>query len=121
MNASALLFIFAILALLLALKHVGRARADLVRARAANGALVVDVRTRSEYDEGHLPNALNIPLHEIKERIAEFAPDKNQPLLLHCASGARSEAAKRILRGMGYRNVHNVGSYARARALLARD
>ncbi len=119
MNVSSLLIALSILALFIAIKFLGQAGAGRVRELAGKGALVVDVRTAAEYAGGHLPKAVNLPLGEIKDRIATVAPDKAQPILLHCASGARSEAAKRILRGMGYRNAHNVGGYSRARALLA--
>ena len=56
-------------------------------------ALVIDVRTEAEFREQHLPGALNIPLDRLSEEIARHAPDKSKPLLLHCRSGARSEAS----------------------------
>ena len=54
------------------------------------GALVIDVRTEAEYREQHLPGTINIPLDRLGDEIARHAPDKEQPLLLHCRSGARS-------------------------------
>jgi rhodanese-related sulfurtransferase len=120
LNTGFLWIVLAVFALLAAKVHLCRARADYVRECVAQGALVLDVRSRLEYLEGHLPNAINVPLSELKDRIANVAPNKEQILLLYCASGSRSEVAKRILRSIGYRNAHNVGSYSRARALLAR-
>ena len=80
---------------------------------------VIDVRTLREYEAGHLSGALNIPLAELGRNIGRHVPDKTRPIMLHCASGARSAAAKRALEQMGYVNVHNLGSYRRAKSLLA--
>jgi phage shock protein E len=83
------------------------------------GALVIDVRSEGEFRERHLPGALNIPLDRLCDEIARHAPDKEQPLLLHCLSGARSGMGKASLRKMGYRNAFNLGSYGRAERLTA--
>lgn len=119
MNRSMWLVVVGVIAALLLFKSLTRASADKVSEFKQRGALVIDVRTESEYREEHLPQAINIPLNVLKTRIQEVAPNLDQPILLHCESGARSEAAVRILKKMGYQNVLNVGSLARARALLA--
>lgn len=121
MNATPLVVGLLILGAILLFKFLGQARPTDVRDQARRGARIIDVRTRTEFSDGHLPQAVNIPLGELQDRISEVAPDKNQLILLHCASGARSESAKRVLRGMGYRHAQNVGSYARARRLLASE
>jgi phage shock protein E len=82
------------------------------------GASVIDVRSEGEFQERHLPAAINIPLGQLREEIARHAPDKEQPLLLHCLSGGRSGVGKGMLRRMGYRNVFNLGSYGRAEKIL---
>ncbi len=82
------------------------------------GALVIDVRTRGEYASGHLPGAINIELGSLVDEIARRAPDKQQPLLLHCLSGGRSGVAQQQLKRMGYANVHNLGSYGRAERIV---
>jgi phage shock protein E len=94
-------------------------RISLVSAARAHeclkqGALVIDVRSQGEFRERHLPAALNLPLGQLREGILRHAPDKGQPLLLHCLSGTRSGIAKAQLKRMGYRNVFNLGSYGRA-------
>ena len=89
-----------------------------VAATLRHNPLVIDVRTPAEYRNGHLSKALNIPLAELPRRIGGVAPDKSRPILLHCASGARSAAGRKSLAQLGYANVHNLGSYARAAALL---
>ena len=82
------------------------------------GALVIDVRSEAEYREQHLPGTINIPLDRLGDDIARHAPKKEQPLLLHCRSGARSGMGERILKKMGYANVRNLGSYGRAEKVL---
>jgi phage shock protein E len=82
------------------------------------GALVVDVRSEGEFQERHLPGAINIPLGRLGDEITRRAPDKEQAILLHCLSGTRSGMAKARLKQMGYRNVFNLGSYGRAAGIL---
>jgi phage shock protein E len=81
---------------------------------------IIDVRTPEEYRAGHLARTVNIPLAELSRKIGRHAPDKDRPILLHCASGARSAAGKKALEQLGYANAHNLGSFGRARSLLGR-
>jgi rhodanese-related sulfurtransferase len=83
---------------------------DLMALKAA-GAQIVDVRTDAEFAQAHLPQSRNIPLDQIQARIREIDPDR--PVLLCCASGARSGMAKSILEQAGYREVHNAGPWTR--------
>lgn len=121
MRPSTWIIALVVVAVFILLKQLGRAKPDEVKQLLAEGGRVIDVRTTAEYEAGHLPQAVNVPLGELSERIAAVAPDKNQPLLLHCASGARSASAAKILMGLGYTRAVNVGSYSRARALLASE
>lgn len=73
-----------------------------------SGALVVDVRTVTEFNSGHFPNAKNIPIDEVSKRVDEFG-DKNQTIILYCASGGRSGSAKSFLESIGYKQVINAG------------
>lgn len=84
-----------------------------------NGALVIDVRSPGEFNSGHLPKAINIPVDEIETALPKRVKDKNQGLLLHCASGMRSGVAERKLKGMGYANACNLGSYGRAAKIVS--
>lgn len=70
--------------------------------------IVVDVRNTWEYEEGHVNNAVNIPLNEIPARIDEFRR-LNGPVILYCHSGNRSGAAVQILKQAGITNVYNGG------------
>ena len=74
-------------------------------------ALWIDVRSASEYESGHLPQAINIPHIEIAERITELAPDKKIPIKLYCGSGRRAGIAQWELESMGYFNTSNEGGY----------
>lgn len=78
--------------------------------------LVIDVRSQEEWDAGHLEIAVLIPHTEIGQGIARVAPDKSQPIFLHCRSGVRAGKAEAVLREMGYTNVENVGGIEDARA-----
>jgi phage shock protein E len=72
------------------------------------GAKVVDVRTPGEYQEEHYPGALNISVEQVQARLAEFG-EKSAPVIVYCATGARSAYAARILKMAGYGDVTNAG------------
>lgn len=65
-----------------------------------NGAVIIDVRTPAEYKSGHVRGSKNIPLQNITSRVNEIKKMK-KPVILCCASGARSGQAKSYLRGQG--------------------
>ena len=73
------------------------------------GAAVVDVRSLEEYELGHVPGSIHLPLHLVPHLAAERLP-KDRPLLLCCASGARSQLAVQHLRCMGL-DAHNLGPW----------
>jgi phage shock protein E len=75
----------------------------------ANGAVIVDVRTRQEYAAGHVKNSLNIPLDTLSKRMKELPSDK--PIITCCASGMRSGTARSILLNNGFKEVYNAGSW----------
>ena len=83
------------------------------RARIAAGAVVIDVRTPGEFAEGHLPQAVNIPVEELATRTGEVAAlaggDKAQPVVVYCASGNRARGAVTMLSAAGHADVVNGG------------
>ena len=83
-----------------------------------NGALLIDVRSPAEFNSGHLPNAINFPVDNIENALPRRVKDKSQVLLLHCQSGMRSGMAKDKLKGLGYANAFNLGSYAQAAKIV---
>ena len=71
--------------------------------------IILDVRTREEYDEIHIPGAILIPDYEIKEKATDILKDKNQLILVYCRSGRRSKIAANSLIEMGYTNIREFG------------
>lgn len=72
---------------------------------AASGWRILDVREQVEWNEGHIPTATLLPLADLPARIGEVAPDRDAPLLVHCAVGARSLRASQWLLQNGYTQV----------------
>ena len=71
--------------------------------------ILLDVRTKGEYESGYIPGAINIPLSDIDEKIISFLPDKSQMILVYCRSGNRSREASDKLSKLGYSNVLEIG------------
>lgn len=76
---------------------------------AAEGAVIVDVRSPAEFAAGSRPGSINIPLDTLAKGAAKL--DKTKPVVLCCASGARSGIAVGILKGLGFRSVTNAGPW----------
>lgn len=118
MKWTLILVAVATLIFVLKLRASGTLPLAAAREHLKKGALLVDVRTVREYNAGHLTNAVNIPLDEIQQTLPNRSPDKGRVILLHCRSGRRSGLAEQQLRGLGYTNVFNVGSYGQAEKLV---
>jgi phage shock protein E len=117
-NWTPLLIFAGVVIVFILLKRSGQISAKAARTHLKNGALVIDVRSPDEFNAGHLTQAVNIPLDEIETVVPQRVKDRNQALLLHCASGMRSGLARRKLKAMGYTNAFNLGSLARARNVV---
>ena len=74
-----------------------------------SGYIIIDARTQSEYDEGHIPGAILIPEYEIADRAEKELPNKDQLILVYCRSGRRSKIAAEELVKLGYTNVKEFG------------
>lgn len=74
------------------------------------GAVIVDVRTKMEYQGGHIKGSLNIPLDSLKGNLVKLK--KGQTIITCCASGMRSASAKSILKSNGFENVYNGGGWS---------
>ena len=74
-----------------------------------SGYIIIDARTQSEYDEGHIPGAILIPEYEIADRAEKELHDKNQLILVYCRSGRRSKIAAEELVKLGYTYVNEFG------------
>ena len=71
--------------------------------------LLLDVRSSAEFASGHIDGALHLPLDQIQQDAPRLLPDPSQPLIVYCASGARSAFACAVLNQMGYRRAMNGG------------
>lgn len=67
------------------------------------GAQVVDVRSQGEYELGHIPGAVLVPVDTLQSAAANW--DRDAKYVVYCATGARSAEAVRILTGMGFKNI----------------
>lgn len=87
--------------------------AELVK----EGAIILDVRTKSEYTQGHIRGSINIPLDKLHVNLNKLK-GKSKPVITCCASGSRSASAKGILTSNGFTNVHNGGSWYKLRSKI---
>lgn len=72
--------------------------------------LILDVRSKEEYDTGHIENSLNVPVNEIGNRFKEEVTiDLDKTILVYCRSGARAKQASELLVDLGYKNVIDFG------------
>jgi len=76
--------------------------------RQAAGATLIDVREQVEWDAGHIPGAVFIPLGTLEQAIAAAVPDKDTEIIMQCRSGARSGRGTDLLQQLGYTNVVNM-------------
>lgn len=76
---------------------------------AGNGVQIIDVRSESEYRQGHVEGSLNIPLPLLRQHLHLLPKDK--PLITCCASGRRSASAVTLLKAKGFSEVYNGGSW----------
>jgi len=81
-----------------------------IRQAIRNGAVVIDLRTAYEYDQGHVPRSLNIPIDRIKANIDRIRGLK-KPVILVCATGGHCWEAAEILRNAGISHVINGGDW----------
>ena len=72
------------------------------------GAILLDVRSPQEYEEGHLENAIIIPFYEIEKKINDISHDKSKVIIVYCNTGHRSKKAQKVLQKMGYKHVYNL-------------
>lgn len=81
----------------------------LLSYQATPGAVLLDVRERDEYREGHIPESVNLPLISLQADVERLIPDHQTPVFLYCYSGARSGHALSVMKRMGYENLTNLG------------
>lgn len=79
--------------------------AELLKLQAS-GASIIDVRTPSEFEGGHIASAVNVPVDQIQQASAGW--DKSVPVVVYCATGARSADAAAYLASAGFRKVYDL-------------
>ncbi len=73
-----------------------------------NNILILDVRTKEEYDRGHIPGAVNVPLNTLEQSINKIYIYREKPIIVYCASGGRSPVAIRILVNYGFSQLYHM-------------
>lgn len=72
--------------------------------------IILDVRSQSEYNSGHIQGAVSIPYTDINEKAGQIIPDKQTKILVYCQNGSRSIIAAKKLVKLGYCDVYNCGA-----------
>lgn len=79
----------------------------IIQKAVAENAIIIDVRSREEFRQGHIPMAMNVPVREIQNGKVNFP--RGRTLIFYCDSGANSLKAARVLAGYGYKTINAVG------------
>jgi len=79
-----------------------------LKIKQREGAIIIDVRSSQEYNEGHLDGAINIPEYKISCNIYKILEDKEKEIILYCSTGIRSKDAYKKLIKLGYKKVYNL-------------
>ena len=77
------------------------------------GGVIIDVRTPNEFDQGRVPESINIPVDRIAANVIRIK-EMNRPVIFCCASGTRSSQAVNIMKAKGLKEVYNGGSWLNA-------
>jgi rhodanese-related sulfurtransferase len=81
---------------------------DAAQKAKSSDAVIVDVRDKDQFDEEHIPDALNFSRGTIEFEVEEKFPDRNTTIICHCGGGGRSALAAETLQKMGYKNVRSM-------------
>jgi phage shock protein E len=83
--------------------------AEQIKKMDKNEYVILDVRTKQEYDEQRIPNSVLLTLSDIEAKASTVLPNKDIKIYVYCRSGARSEQAAYKLISLGYKNVYDFG------------
>ena len=90
-------------------KHITEISPDDAAVKLKSGeGVIIDVRDKDEWDEGHIPGATHLSRGTIEFDIEEKVPDTNAMIICHCGGGGRSALAVESLQKMGYKNVRSM-------------
>ena len=76
---------------------------------SSNDEIIIDVREKNEYEEGHIKDSILIPLDTLENTIEDIIKDKDSKILVYCRSGRRSAEASKIIKSLGYNNIYDFG------------
>lgn len=79
-----------------------------LKEKQSRGSIIIDVRNKRAYNEGHIEGSINIPEYEINRLFTKIIPYKDMPIVVYCSSGYRSVTAYRKLKKLGYTEVYNL-------------
>lgn len=82
---------------------------ELIKEEIKKGSIVIDVRTKQEYDTKHIEGSINIKYDNILSGIKKYIDNKNKRIILYCSNGNRSKIAYNLLISFGYTNVVDMG------------
>ncbi|NBK98485.1 MAG: rhodanese-like domain-containing protein [Erysipelotrichia bacterium] len=90
--------------------HVSKIDSDeALRLMEEEKAVLLDVRTKTEYEDGHIEHAILLSLNDIEEKVEGMVQDKKMPVIVYCRSGNRSATAANTLVELGYEKVYDLG------------
>lgn len=88
------------------LPAAGNVQNKAARTLQDKGVRIIDVRTATEFEAGHIPDAENVPLDQLSAAMGSW--DKTEPILVYCATGSRSAEAMQVLVSAGFTTVYNL-------------
>jgi len=88
--------------------------AEAAEKAKTEAVVIIDVRDKEEWDEGHIPDAVHLSRGTIELDIEEKVPDPNAVIICHCGGGGRSALAAESLQKMGYKNVRSMAGGLKA-------
>lgn len=89
--------------------QVKKVTSDEVIELLKEDAILLDVRSESEYNEGHIPESILLNVSDVEDKIKGISSDYDQAIIVYCRSGNRSAKAAQTLIDMGYHNVYDLG------------
>jgi rhodanese-related sulfurtransferase len=89
------------------IKEVGIDEVKKMIDRAEN-IIILDVREKNEFDDGHIPGAINLPRGMLEFKVAMAIPDKNAKIIVYCAIDLRGPLATKTMNDLGYKNAVNI-------------
>ena len=84
------------------------------RISSKEAPFILDVRSPDEFVSGHIPGAVNVPVHELSERLVALGLSPKDEIVVHCERGGRAEVAESMLRTSGYTGVRDLSGHMAA-------